>query len=147
MRTQTVTLFALFALFALIGCSSPPDVVGDFADAQATVDAATATIDAAVPTDAPSAAVDASPQAIDAAIALACTLEEITPIAQCAYENCLGGIGLDAGVDTTQIATCIATNCFAELLSLSPGCLQCITSGVGGDLTSLLGQCTGLALP
>ena len=138
-RGPCVALGANWLLAA--GCtSSPPsslspDAAGDL-DAQ--VDSATA--DAR-----PSA--DATTDIADAAPMFACTLEELQPIGQCAQDNCSGTIGLDAGLDTTAIITCITTSCWQQLLAVSPSCRNCLTNAVsGGSLQDILGQCSSISL-
>lgn len=75
---------------------------------------------------------DATPLPPDAIITVACTLEEIQPLGECAIDNC----------STDLTATCFATNCFAELFGLSPSCRDCLITGVAsGDLATTVAAC------
>ena len=86
-------------------------------------------------------------------IMLACTVEELMPIAQCAADNCImlpeGGIGGDAALpDPGALAACIIGNCGGLLLGVSPACRNCLIAGVGMNIDEITMQCaSGLPMP
>ena len=126
-------------------------------DAAITPDAAT-TPDAG-PADAGStdAGMDGGPVG-DGGPSFACTLEELTPIAECAAAACVslpeggipeGGIAADASLpDPGELATCILTSCGTLLLGVSADCRTCLIAGVGMDIDEITMRCTdGIAIP
>jgi len=122
------------------GCgSAPPSSLGP--DAAAVPDAHT---DASAADASP--LVDAAAGDQDTGISFACTLEELQPIGECAQANCTDTINLDAGIDPTALVTCITTNCWMQLLAVSPGCRECLTTAVGGNLNDILAQCSSFSL-
>lgn len=138
-RSSAPLWLAALSIATLLGsaCGEEPGNIA-VADAGADGDASAAS-DAGVPDAA--AVPDAAPVA-DAGFSVACTVEELQPIAECAAEACADLLDLDAGIDPTALATCLFTNCGAELLALSPSCGECLTSAASGSLEELIATCT-----
>jgi hypothetical protein len=85
---------------------------------------------------------DAEP-APDAIVSLACSLDEVQPLAECALENCQ-----DVAGDTEQLLTCLAFRCAGEFITLSPQCLECALAAASGDTAAILQAClNGPQLP
>ena len=82
---------------------------------------------------------DAPPPAPDAAIALACTIDELTPIFTCIQTSC--------AMDLTL--ACITTRCGILVLGLSPSCRTCVLTGLtSGDIAATTAACiSGLPTP
>lgn len=82
---------------------------------------------------------DAPATTPDAAIALACTIEELTPIFTCVQTSC--------AMDLTL--TCITTRCGLLVLGLSPSCRTCVLTGLtSGDIATTTAACiSGLPTP
>jgi hypothetical protein len=75
---------------------------------------------------------DAPATTPDAAIALACTIEELTPIFTCVQTSC--------AMDLTL--TCITTRCGLLVLGLSPSCRTCVLTGLtSGDIATTTAAC------
>lgn len=129
-----VLAFAALTALTLSACADDDPAGGGEPDARTFPDAAPLP-DAPPPPDA------TPPPSPDAAIALACTSEEITPLAQCAAENCASGGGGD-------IQTCLLTNCTLLLLGLSSDCQACLASAASQDFTLIAATCIdGPTLP
>ena len=103
------------------------------APVDAAPDAAPLVIDANV------VVVDAPTVTPDAAITLACTIEELTPIFTCVQTSC--------AMDLTL--TCITTRCGLLVLGLSPSCRTCVLTGLtSGDIATTTAACiAGLPTP
>jgi len=130
----------------------------------------TGATDSAIDAPSDTSTPDTSMPPMDGAI-LACTLEELTPIFECAREACImlpdvglpdvsipdgsldGGIpdvGLpDVGLpDPGELATCILTNCGILVFGVSGECRGCLLAGVGMDLDEIRMSCApGLPVP
>ncbi|MBW2462859.1 MAG: DUF3626 domain-containing protein [Deltaproteobacteria bacterium] len=87
---------------------------------------------------------------------LACTLDELSPILECASSACvmlpdasLSDASLDASLpDPGELATCILTNCGLLVFGVSTSCRGCLLAGVGMDLGEIGAACApGLPLP
>lgn len=120
-----------------------------------------AVADGAVPdSSAPDSAppVDSATPPADAPL-IACTLEEIQPIVECASDACVmlpdaGLPGGDASLpdaslpDPGELATCIVTNCGVLVFGVSPECRGCLLAGVSMDLETIASSCApGVMLP
>ncbi|MCB9592109.1 MAG: hypothetical protein H6719_05195 [Sandaracinaceae bacterium] len=150
-------------------------------DAGVGMDAASMTLDAGhdagedagVP--ATDAGFDAGPPRpmTDGGIMVACTLDEIAPIFECARMACVslpdaslpglpdGGFDLEAGLpdasfslpdaslpDPAELATCILSRCWREVFGVSDACRGCLLAGVGMDLMEIQMRCvSGLPTP
>ncbi len=109
--------------------------------------------------------VDSGMMAADGAL-LACTLEELSPIFDCASAECvmlpdasLPDASLDGGIpdvslpdaslpDPGELATCILTNCGLLVFGVSSSCRGCLLAGVGMDLGEIGAACApGVPLP
>lgn len=87
---------------------------------------------------------------------LACSIEEVTPLFQCAFEECVdlpdptmlpdGGVGLPS-FDLAEFGTCAALSCGSELFGLSPGCQRCLLGAFAGGATGALDGCVSGGLP
>ena len=75
----------------------------------------------------------------DAAITLACTIAELTPIFTCVQTSC--------AMDLTL--ACITTRCGILVLGLSPSCRTCVLTGLtSGDIATTTAACiSGLPTP
>jgi hypothetical protein len=87
-----------------------------------------------------------APPAGDGGLSFACSLEELTPIAECARDNCVmlpdGGVGPDASLpDPGELAGCILTSCGTLLIGVSPECRNCLIAGVGMNLEEIAMAC------
>lgn len=97
----------------------------------------------------------------DGAISLACSVDELRPILECAADSCVdislpdGGLLRDGGglPDASlpsggELAACILRNCAALLLRVSPECRDCLVAGVGMDVDEIRMRCAeGLPMP
>jgi hypothetical protein len=102
--------------------------------------------DAAPPPPAPDAAPPVEEPADDGI--LACTWDELSPLLTCALAECagldldpaalLGGGGLSLDFDTDEIMSCALTECSAELITISPTCVQCLFAAISGDYEACL---------
>ena len=124
----------LRSLLALVLCVSCAAACGDNwerGDDFGSADASVSFPDAAGFPDA--GRPDAEPES-DPLDDLACSIEEILPIVECVFTNCL-----DSFSDGTAL-TCVALNCGLLLLGLSPECSQCVLAGLA-DPSSALDSC------
>lgn len=166
-------LFFVCAASLAIGCggdTDPTDAGGGFdggadagemdaggVDAGATSDAGS---DAGDSTDAG----DVTDTGVDGGPLFACTLEELTPIFECAQMACVmlpdASIGLpDGGVpeaglpdasvpDPAELASCILTNCGLLIFGVSGDCRGCLLAGVSMDLDVIAMSCApGVPVP
>ncbi len=153
-------LFLAFAIALATGCGGDTDTTdaGVGFDGGADAGGMDASVDAGTTTDA----------GLDGGPLFACTLEELTPIFECAQMACvmlpdasigLPDGGLEAGVpeaglpdasrpDPGELATCILTNCGLLVFGVSGGCRGCLLAGVGMDLETIAMSCApGVPLP
>jgi hypothetical protein len=152
MRTWKLVLVGL--IFAVAGCEdnrTTPTIPGQGPDDS------TSSPDAGVSTPAPDAAmVDNPPQdppdnGDD--LGLACTMEELLPILECAMAECMelpggfdpndpgsfdpndpsGGGDFDlGGMDLGELGVCVGISCFGDILGVSPECAECVASALAG---------------
>ena len=82
---------------------------------------------------------------------LACSLEEITPILTCAFEECLAdtlpddtdGLPELPDFDLGEVLGCAAVSCLPELLGVSPDCAGCLFGLVDGSDPDELAELCG----
>ena len=79
---------------------------------------------------------DASPN--DLPIQLACTLDDVLPIVECASENCTEAIA------DGSLLTCVTLHCGLLLFTLPPECSQCLLTGLGDSSMALDACVSGL---
>ena len=86
---------------------------------------------------------------------LACSIEEVTPLFQCAFEECVtlpdpGALPDGGGLpsfDIGELGTCAIANCGSMLLGLSPSCQRCLLGAFAGGTTGALEGCISGGLP
>jgi hypothetical protein len=182
---RTGSFFAIFVLVTspLAGCGDDGGVTdtgvgfdssvdtggGDASPDTGTVDSsADAAVDAAPDATADSSMSMDSTVAMDSSMIFACTLEELTPIFECARSSCLSlpdaslpdvSISADGGIpdvglpdaslpDPGELATCILVSCGALVFGVSSDCRGCLLAGVGMDLDEIRMMCApGISTP
>lgn len=101
---------------------------------------------------------------------LACTLEEVMPIFECAVDECLdvdlGSLDpsafdpatgqlpdlgeLTGDFDVGELAVCVGVSCLPEILAVSADCRDCLLGGLGaagsGDFQGAAEECTNADL-
>ncbi len=64
----------------------------------------------------------------------ACSQEEIDTFGGCVRDHC-------SDVETSELTTCALGNCGDEFGNLSPDCLTCVASNIGGTIDDILDTC------
>ncbi len=183
MRTRLVFASALLATLFTTACGDDGGPTGG--DSSVTVDSSTDTgtaPDASPDTSAPDAAADSaiadaeadtmtsmdSSSPMDSSMIFACTLDELSPIFECARSSCVSlpdaslpdvSLSGDASLpdaslpdaslpDPGELATCILVNCGTLVFGVSSECRGCLLAGVGMNLDEIRMMCApGIAVP
>jgi len=168
-------VFILTVVLSLIGCGddTDPGDAGGGLDGGVDAGGMDAGVDAGPPT--PDSGSDAGVDAgeiidsgRDGGPLFACSLEELTPIFECARMACVmlpdAGLslpdgGLEGGLpeaglpdaslpDPGELATCILRSCGLLVFGVSGGCRGCLLAGVGMDLDTIAAACApGVPIP
>ena len=144
---------ALGAL-VLVACSSDPEVPAPPVDD----DPGTAPAPAPAPNPEPNPEPEPEPEPDPGGgnDLLACSYEDLSPVIDCAIDNCAGDFDIDPGsggmpgdlgdFDMDEIGVCVASNCALEILGLPTECKECVLSLIddGGGLDACTGDVGGL---